>query len=69
MTNIFQPTWAVPTAYTTGISTIYHFDVAAHPANDQDTSDCNPSPVREALDRFAKSFAEPLFLYSTFDRG
>ncbi|KAJ4171777.1 metalloprotease [Fusarium falciforme] len=55
-------------AYTGTTSTNYFFDVAAKPANDQDPSDSNPSPLREALDRFAQFFIEPLFLPSTLDR-
>ncbi|PHH91307.1 hypothetical protein CDD83_1011 [Cordyceps sp. RAO-2017] len=55
-------------AYTACTSTNYFFDVAAKPANDQDPSDANPSPLREALDRFAQFFIEPLFLSSTLDR-
>lgn len=55
-------------AYTASTSTNYYFDVAAKPANDQDPSDANPSPLREALDRFAQFFIEPLFLSSTLDR-
>ncbi|CAM1503436.1 Fc.00g082120.m01.CDS01 [Cosmosporella sp. VM-42] len=55
-------------AYTGPTSTNFHFDVAATPANDQDPSDSNPSPLREALDRFAQFFIGPLFLPSTIDR-
>lgn len=55
-------------AYTAATSTNYFFDVSAKPANDQDPSDDNPSPLREALDRFAQFFIEPLFLSSTLDR-
>ncbi|KAK7425349.1 metalloprotease [Neonectria magnoliae] len=55
-------------AYTGPTSTNYFFDVAAKPANDEDPSDSNPSPLREALDRFAQFFIEPLFLPSTLDR-
>ncbi|RSL78326.1 hypothetical protein CEP52_017643 [Fusarium oligoseptatum] len=55
-------------AYTGPTSTNYFFDVAAKPANDQDPSDSNPSPLREALDLFAQFFIEPLFLPSTLDR-
>ncbi|POR34837.1 Putative zinc protease, partial [Tolypocladium paradoxum] len=55
-------------AYTASTSTNYYFDVAAKPANDQDPSDTNPSPLREALDRFSQFFIEPLFLSSTLDR-
>ncbi|KAM4054774.1 peptidase M16 domain-containing protein [Hirsutella rhossiliensis] len=55
-------------AYTASTSTNYFFDVAAKPANDNDPSDANPSPLREALDRFAQFFIEPLFLSSTLDR-
>lgn len=55
-------------AYTAATDTNYFFDVAAKPANDEDPSDTNPSPLREALDRFAQFFIEPLFLSSTLDR-
>ncbi|KAH7329236.1 Metalloenzyme, LuxS/M16 peptidase-like protein [Stachybotrys elegans] len=55
-------------AYTAATSTNYFFDVAAKPANDEDPSDTNPSPLRGALDRFAQFFIEPLFLSSTLDR-
>ncbi|EWY79466.1 insulysin [Fusarium oxysporum NRRL 32931] len=49
-------------------STNYFFDISAKPANDQDPTDTNPSPLREALDRFAQFFIEPLFLPETLDR-
>ncbi|KAF5253168.1 hypothetical protein FANTH_1922 [Fusarium anthophilum] len=49
-------------------STIFFFDISAKPKNDQDPSDSNPSPLREALDRFAQFFIEPLFLRETLDR-
>ncbi|PON27902.1 insulysin [Trichoderma gamsii] len=55
-------------AYTASTSTNYYFDVAAKPANDENPSATNPSPLREALDRFAQFFIEPLFLSSTLDR-
>ncbi|ODA82847.1 hypothetical protein RJ55_01356 [Drechmeria coniospora] len=55
-------------AYTAATSTNYYFDVAAKPANDEDPSDAHPSPLREALDRFAQFFIEPLFLSSTLER-
>ncbi|RCI10149.1 hypothetical protein L249_8413 [Ophiocordyceps polyrhachis-furcata BCC 54312] len=55
-------------AYTASTSTNYFFDIAAKPANDEDPSDTNPSPLRGALDRFAQFFVEPLFLPSTLDR-
>ncbi|RMJ03581.1 hypothetical protein CDV36_014893 [Fusarium kuroshium] len=55
-------------ACTDQTSTNYFFDVAAKSANDQDPSDSNPSPLREALDRFAQIFIEPLFLSSTLER-
>lgn len=55
-------------AYTAATSTNYYFDVAAKPANNDAPSDTNPSPLREALDRFAQFFIEPLFLSSTLDR-
>ena len=55
-------------AYTASTSTNYFFDVAARPANDQEPSAENPSPLHEALDRFAQFFIEPLFLPSTLDR-
>ncbi|SPJ80249.1 related to insulysin precursor (metalloendopeptidase) [Fusarium torulosum] len=49
-------------------STNYFFDISAKPENDQDPSDTNPSPLREALDRFAQFFIAPLFLPETLDR-
>ncbi|KAG6014527.1 hypothetical protein E4U43_006434 [Claviceps pusilla] len=55
-------------AYTASTSTNYYFEVAAKPANDEDPSDVNPSPLHGALDRFAQFFIEPLFLSSTLDR-
>ncbi|KAI5465829.1 Metalloenzyme, LuxS/M16 peptidase-like protein [Mariannaea sp. PMI_226] len=55
-------------AYTGPTSTNYYFDVAAKPANDEDPTDSNPSPLLGALDRFAQFFIEPLFLPSTLDR-
>ncbi|RGP63560.1 insulysin [Fusarium sporotrichioides] len=55
-------------AYTGPTSTNYFFDISAKPDNDQDPSDTNPSPLREALDRFAQFFIEPLFLPETLDR-
>ncbi|KAH7303590.1 Metalloenzyme, LuxS/M16 peptidase-like protein [Stachybotrys elegans] len=55
-------------ACTTDTFTSYFFDVAARPANDEEPSDTNPSPLRGALDRFAQFFIEPLFLSSTLDR-
>ncbi|KAH8737683.1 Metalloenzyme, LuxS/M16 peptidase-like protein [Ilyonectria robusta] len=55
-------------AYTGPTSTNYFFDVGAKPANDENPCDSNPSPLREALDRFAQFFIEPLFLPSTLDR-
>lgn len=55
-------------AYTAATSTNFFFDVAAKPANDQDASEENPSPLYGALDRFAQFFIEPLFLSSTLDR-
>ncbi|KAG6018861.1 hypothetical protein E4U41_003534 [Claviceps citrina] len=55
-------------AYTGSTSTNYFFEVAAKPANDEDPSDVNPSPLRGALDRFAQFFIEPLFLSNTLDR-
>lgn len=55
-------------AYTAATSTNYFFEVAATPANDQEPTDSNPSPLRGALDRFAQFFIEPLFLPSTLDR-
>lgn len=55
-------------AYTASTSTNYYFEVAAKPANDENPSDANPSPLRGALDRFAQFFIEPLFLPSTLDR-
>lgn len=55
-------------AYTASTSTNFYFDVAAKAANDEPPTDRNPSPLREALDRFAQFFIEPLFLSSTLDR-
>ncbi|KAM0293756.1 hypothetical protein ACHAPM_011478 [Fusarium culmorum] len=55
-------------AYTGQTSTNYFFDISAKPDNDQDPSDSNPSPLREALDRFAQFFIEPFFLLETLDR-
>ncbi|RKK66165.1 hypothetical protein BFJ69_g15651 [Fusarium oxysporum] len=48
-------------AYTRPTSTNYFFDISAKPDNDQDPSDNNLS-LREALDRFAQFFIEPLSL-------
>lgn len=55
-------------AYTASTSTNYFFDVAAKPADDQNPTGDNPSPLRGALDRFSQFFVEPLFLPSTLDR-
>jgi len=55
-------------AYTATTSTNYHFEVSAKPANDQEPSATNPSPLLGALDRFAQFFVEPLFLANTLDR-
>lgn len=55
-------------AYTAPTSTNYFFDIAAKPDNDQAPSESNPSPLWEALDRFAQFFIEPLFLSNTLDR-
>ncbi|KAF6513078.1 hypothetical protein HZS61_007366 [Fusarium oxysporum f. sp. conglutinans] len=55
-------------AYTGPTSTTFFFDISAKPDNDQEPSDTNPSPLREALDRFAQFFIEPLFLAETLDR-
>ncbi|KAJ4178578.1 metalloprotease [Fusarium falciforme] len=55
-------------AKTKPTSTNYYFEVAAKPANDQDPSDSNPSPLRGALERFSQFFIEPLFLPSTLER-
>jgi insulysin len=55
-------------AYTGPTSTNYFFDVGAKPANDENPSDSNPSPLLGALDRFAQFFIEPLFLPNTLDR-
>ncbi|KAG6008577.1 hypothetical protein E4U21_004217 [Claviceps maximensis] len=55
-------------AYTASTSTNYYFEVAAKPADDENPSDQNPSPLYGALDRFAQFFIEPLFLSSTLDR-
>ncbi|KAK7570305.1 hypothetical protein V3481_019486 [Fusarium oxysporum f. sp. vasinfectum] len=49
-------------------STNFFFDISAKPDNGQEPSDTNPSPLREALDRFAQFFIEPLFLSETLDR-
>ncbi|SCV61193.1 related to insulysin precursor (metalloendopeptidase) [Fusarium fujikuroi] len=54
-------------AYTGPTSTNYFFKISAKPDNDQEPSDTNPSPLREALDRFAQFFIEPLFLAETLD--
>lgn len=55
-------------AYTATTSTNYHFEVSAKPANDEEPSATNPSPLLGALDRFAQFFVEPLFLANTLDR-
>jgi insulysin len=55
-------------AYTGSTSTNYYFDVGAKPANDEDPSDSNPSPLLGALNRFVQFFIDPLFLPSTLDR-
>ncbi|EFY90749.1 a-pheromone processing metallopeptidase Ste23 [Metarhizium acridum CQMa 102] len=55
-------------AYTAATSTNFFFEVAAKPANDEEPSDTNPSPLFGALDRFAQFFIEPLFLENTLDR-
>ncbi|OAA74109.1 Metalloenzyme, LuxS/M16 peptidase-like, metal-binding protein [Cordyceps fumosorosea ARSEF 2679] len=55
-------------AYTASTSTNYYFDVAAKPANDEQPTETNPSPLYGALDRFAQFFIEPLFLDETLDR-
>ena len=55
-------------AYTASTSTNYYFEVAAKPADDQNPTEDNPSPLRGALDRFSQFFIEPLFLPSTLDR-
>ncbi|KAK7570948.1 hypothetical protein V3481_019038 [Fusarium oxysporum f. sp. vasinfectum] len=55
-------------AYTGPTSTTFFFDISAKPDNGQEPSDTNPSPLREALDRFAQFFIEPLFLAETLDR-
>ena len=55
-------------AFTASTSTNYFFEVAAKPADDQEPSDTNPSPLLGALDRFAQFFIEPLFLSSSLDR-
>ncbi|KAF6824712.1 zinc protease [Colletotrichum musicola] len=55
-------------AYTDSTSTNYFFDVSAKPANDEEPSASNPSPLKGALDRFAQFFIEPLFLESILDR-
>ncbi|KHN95135.1 a-pheromone processing metallopeptidase Ste23 [Metarhizium album ARSEF 1941] len=55
-------------AYTTSTSTNYYFEVAALPANNDEPSATNPSPLLGALDRFAQFFIAPLFLENTVDR-
>jgi insulysin len=55
-------------AYTGATSTNYFFEIAAKPANDGEASASNPSPLKEALDRFSQFFVEPLFLANTLDR-
>lgn len=55
-------------AYTASTSTNYYFEVAAKPANDEEPTSENPSPLYGALDRFSQFFIEPLFLSSTLDR-
>ncbi len=55
-------------AYTAGTSTNYFFDIAAKPANNEEPTETNPSPLHGALDRFAQFFIEPLFLSTTLDR-
>lgn len=55
-------------AYTASTSTNYYFDVSAKPANDEDPSESNPSPLLGGLDRFSQFFVQPLFLESTLDR-
>lgn len=55
-------------AYTASTSTNYYFDVSAKPANDEEPSESNPSPLLGGLDRFSQFFIEPLFLESTLDR-
>ncbi|KAK0389429.1 hypothetical protein NLU13_3004 [Sarocladium strictum] len=55
-------------AYTAATSTNYYFEVAAKPANDEEPTLDNPSPLYGALDRFSQFFIEPLFLASTLDR-
>lgn len=55
-------------AYTASTSTNYYFDVSAKPANDEEPSESNPSPLLGGLDRFSQFFVEPLFLESTLDR-
>jgi insulysin len=55
-------------AETGDTSTNYYFEVAAKPANDEEPTLENPSPLYGALDRFSQFFIEPLFLSSTLDR-
>ncbi|OAA74612.1 a-pheromone processing metallopeptidase Ste23 [Akanthomyces lecanii RCEF 1005] len=55
-------------AYTAGTSTNYYFDIDAKPANEEEPTEINPSPLLGALDRFAQFFIEPLFLSTTLDR-
>ncbi|CAI4219522.1 unnamed protein product [Parascedosporium putredinis] len=41
-------------AYTASTSTNYYFDISAKPANDEDPTEANPSPLLGALDRFSQ---------------
>ncbi|OAQ98847.1 hypothetical protein LLEC1_05979 [Akanthomyces lecanii] len=55
-------------AYTAFTSTNYYFDIDAKSANEEESTEVNPSPLHGALDRFAQFFIEPLFLSTTLDR-
>ncbi|TWU76783.1 Insulinase (Peptidase M16) [Metarhizium rileyi] len=55
-------------AFTQSTSTNYFFDVAAKPANDEEPSATNPSPLYGALDRFSHFFKRPLFRPDSLDR-
>jgi insulysin len=55
-------------AYTAATDTNYYFDLAGMPANKEEPSDANPSPLRGGLDRFAGFFTHPLFDPSCVDR-
>ncbi|KAK0367415.1 peptidase M16 inactive domain-containing protein, partial [Colletotrichum limetticola] len=55
-------------AHTMPTSTKYVFQVAAKPKNNEEPSSTNPSPLKEALHRFAENFISPLFSKDTIDR-